>query len=110
MHRTLILDPQERRALETLRDHAPKPYLREKAAALIKVANGEIAAHVARTGLLRPRAPETIYRWLTRYQADGIAGLLVRPGRGRKPAFPPSGAGHPSRAASRDRIAAARSA
>jgi transposase len=45
---------------------------------------------VARTGLLRPRQPDTVYAWLDRYRAEGIAGLTIRPGRGRKPAFSPS--------------------
>ena len=65
------------------------PYQRERAGALVKIADGACAAEVARTGLLRPRQPDTVYRWLDRYQAEGIAGLRIRPGRGRKPAFSP---------------------
>lgn len=76
--------------LRRVRDHDTRPYLRERAAALLKIADGTIPAHVARTGLLRPRDPDTIYSWLRRYQAEGLPGLLVRKGRGRKPAiFPP---------------------
>jgi Winged helix-turn helix len=86
----LDLSPEERAELTTLRDTAPLPYLRERAAALLKVADGERAAQVARTGLLRPRQPDTVYAWLHRYRAEGIAGLSIRPGRGRKPAFSPS--------------------
>ncbi len=88
MHRLLLSDA-ERRALVALRDHGPKAYLRERAAALLKVADGQSAAHVARAGLLRPRQPDTVYRWLHRYWAAGIAGLWDRPGRGRKAAFSP---------------------
>lgn len=90
MRRTVTLTAAERQELEHLRDHAPKPYLRERAAAIIKVANGEVAAQVARTGLLRPHEPDTVYSWLDRFAADGGAGLWMRPGRGRKPAFSPS--------------------
>ncbi|MDP9469912.1 MAG: helix-turn-helix domain-containing protein [Chloroflexota bacterium] len=88
MHR-LRLTEAERRTLVALRDGGPKAYLRERAAALLKIADGQSAAHVARAGLLRPRQPDTGYRWLHRYQAAGIVGLWDRPGRGRKPAFSP---------------------
>jgi transposase len=89
MHR-LSLAPAERQDLLALRDAAAKPYLRERAAALLKIADGQSAAAVARTGLLRPRQPDTVYRWLRRFRAEGVAGLRDRPGRGRKPAFSPS--------------------
>jgi transposase len=89
MHR-LALAPDQRQELVSLRDTAPKAYLRERAAALLKIADGRAAAAVARSGLLRPRQPDTVYRWLHRYRTEGIAGLSDRPGRGRKPAFSPS--------------------
>ena len=88
-----------------MRDHHPKPYLREKAAALLKVADGWQVREVARFGLLRPRSPDTVAAWLNRYERRGLAGLRVRPGRGRKPAFsprraepPPARPGCPGRA------------
>lgn len=89
MHR-LSLTPPQRAELARLRDTAPKPHVRERAAALLKVADGQSAAGVARAGLLRPRQAETVHRWLARYRAEGAAGLADRPGRGRKPAFSPS--------------------
>lgn len=92
MHR-LTLTPAQRDDLMALRDTGAKPYLRERAAALLKLADGQVAAQIARAGLLRPRQPDTIYRWLARYRAEGIAGLHERPGRGRKPAFSPSAPG-----------------
>jgi hypothetical protein len=88
----LELSSAERAALVALRDTAALPYLRERAAALLKVADGQTAAQVARTGLLRPRQPDTLYAWLHRYRAEGLAGLTIRPGRGRKPAFSPCAA------------------
>ena len=88
MHR-LRLSPDQRAELVRARDRAPEPYVPERAAALLKVADGVPAARVARSGVLRPRQPDTLYRWLARYRAEGVAGLRVRPGRGRKPAFSP---------------------
>jgi hypothetical protein len=87
--RSFPLSAADTAALVQLRDHAPKAYLRERAAALLKVASGQPAAAVARSGLLRPRAADTVYAWLNRFAAEGVAGLTVKPGRGRKPAFSP---------------------
>jgi transposase len=42
---------------------------------------------VALHGLLKPRDPDTIYGWIHNYQAQGIDGLSIKPGRGRKPAY-----------------------
>jgi hypothetical protein len=85
----LELTADQRAELEAVRDHAALPYLRERAAAILKIAAGQSAAQVARDGLLRVRHPETIGAWLRRYRAQGLAGLTIRPGRGRKPAFFP---------------------
>jgi transposase len=87
---TLELNEQQRAELEDLRDHSPLPYLRERAAALLKIAAGMAPLEVAQYGLLRPRDSDTIYRWLGRYRTQGLQGLRIRKGRGRKPAFSPS--------------------
>jgi transposase len=84
---TVHLDAAERHQLEQLVKSAPKPYLRERAAAILKVADGLVASQVARTGLLGPRDPDTVYGWLKRFEQAGVAGLTIAPGRGRKPAF-----------------------
>ena len=86
----LKLSTEQRQELEQMRDHALKPHLREKAAALLKIADGQSGLQVGLHGLLRPREADTIYRWVKRYQADGLAGLAVRAGRGRKAAFSPT--------------------
>jgi hypothetical protein len=86
----LELDKGQRAELEAVRDHHPRPHLREKAAALLKIADGMPASQVARHGLLKPREPDTVYRWLARFTEAGIAGLAIRDGRGRKAAFSPS--------------------
>ncbi len=110
MPRTLTLDlsSEQRRELESVRDHHPQPYMREKAAALLKIADGQNGLQVAQHGLLKRRDSDTIYRWVARYQAEGINGLVTRPGRGRKPAFSPNLPGQPSGAGSAPRGAAHR--
>jgi hypothetical protein len=91
--RRLMLDEQQRAELIRLRDKALKPYLRERAAAILKVAQGIPASVVAREGLLRPRDPDSVLSWLGRFEDEGVKGLLIRKGRGRKPAFSPSAPG-----------------
>lgn len=88
--RSVTIDDSVREELVQLRNASPIPYLRERAAAVLKVADGIPAAAVAQYGLLRPRKPDTVYDWLNRFQAEGIKGLHIRSGRGRKSAFSPS--------------------
>lgn len=87
--RTLTLTPAEKRELESIRDTDEKSYMRERAAALLKINEGQSPHRVAKTGLLKKRDPDTVYDWLDRYQAEGVAGLPIKAGRGRKPAFSP---------------------
>jgi len=75
--------------LEQVRDHHPLAYVRVKAAGILKVRQGQSLRQVAKNGLLKPLRRETVKAWIVRYQHDGVAGLLVQPGRGRKPAFFP---------------------
>ena|SRR6266566_3035517 len=87
--RTIHLSTQQEQELTWVRDHHEKAYLRERAAAILKVAAGRSMVQVSLHGLYKPRQYETISRWITRYEQEGLAGLLVRAGRGRKPAFSP---------------------
>ena len=93
------LSAAQRQELEHVRDHHGRAYMRERAAAILKIANGLSGRQVALYGLLKPRAEDTVYGWFQRYQAEGVGSLLIRPGRGRKPAFSPSGSrrGHSTR-------------
>jgi hypothetical protein len=85
------LTDAQRDDLFRLRDHDPKPYVRERAAALLLIANGLSPHAVATSRLLRPRDPDTVYAWLDRYQAEGLSSLTGhahggnrhRPFRGR---------------------------
>jgi transposase len=87
--RNLTLEEAARITLEEMRDHHPTAYMRERAAALLKIAGGQSVAEVARNGWLRRRHWETVASWLDRYQQQGLAGLSIEAGRGRKPAFSP---------------------
>lgn len=90
MHpRTLSLSASQRHYLNEVLRHDPRPYLRERAGALLKIADGKTAHWVAKNGLLRPRKPDTIYEWMTRFERDGV--LLPRPACRR--AFSPEGPG-----------------
>lgn len=91
--RTIELTSEQRRQLQRMVRCDPKPYRRERAACLLKIAAGQVAVQVARNGLLRPRDPDTVYAWLDRFEEQGIEGLTIRAGRGRKPSFSPSDAG-----------------
>lgn len=86
----IALSETQRKELEAMRDHEPRAYLRERAAAILKVAAGQSGREVALKGLLRPRYPDAVYRWVKRYEQQGVKGLEITPGAGRKPAFSPS--------------------
>jgi hypothetical protein len=77
--RRLSLNPAEQVTLEQARDCHPKPYVRERAAALLRVAAGQSAHQVARGGILKARKPDTVYDWLDGYEKKGLAGLYQRP-------------------------------
>jgi transposase len=85
----LMLTSAQRKCLLRLRDHNDRPYMRERASAILKLSDGTPMMVLARSGLLRPRARQTIHRWVSRFLEEGEEGLLVKAGRGRKPAFSP---------------------
>ena len=71
----LELNEAQIHELEELRDYALKPYLRERAAAILKIAQGGSGRETALYGLLKPHWQDTIYEWVERYRAEGTAGL-----------------------------------
>jgi transposase len=91
---TVPLSEAQQQELVQVRDQHPKPYLRERAAAVLKVASGLTVTAVAEQGLHKRHEPETVRLWIDRYLEQGVAGWTIRPGRGRKPKFSPSGSGH----------------
>lgn len=81
--RVVPLTNAERITLEQARDHHPPPYLRERAAALLRVASGQGPYPVAKAGILKPRAPDPVSDWLNRYEQHGMAARYPRPRRQR---------------------------
>ena len=81
------LSEAQRHELEVARNSNSLAYVRERAAGILKVASGSSLRQVAYVGLLRRHAPETVKEWCERYLTEGLVGLRVREGRGRKPCF-----------------------
>src|SRR5258708_22697937 len=91
--RTLFLSGPERLTLEQARDHHPKPYVRERAAALLYIAAGRTPYALSRQGLLKAHKADTLYRWLNAYARRGLSGLYQFAPRPR--GFSPSTAPRP---------------
>lgn len=91
MARRLVfeLSDEQRTGLQRIRDTDPQPYVRERAAAILKVADGRSCRDVAHHGLLKRRYHETPASWVRRYLQEGAQGLHIHPGRGRKPSAAP---------------------
>lgn len=87
------LRPEQYQDLVTIRDRHPKAFLRERAAAVLKVWEGKTCTEVAEHGLLKRHEPETVHGWIKRYLDQGVKGWQGKAGRGRKAAFSPSGQG-----------------
>ena len=100
--RTLALSWEQQQELETHRDHDPRPYARERYAALLKIAEGTAPSAVARHGTPERRQPDTVYGGWPTTIADGLAGLLAHAqgGNRRRRLRPRAGGGHRAAAAS----------
>jgi hypothetical protein len=86
--RTLTLTPEQQEELLDHRDHDPRPYVRERCAALVKVAEGQAPYSVALYGLLKRRDPDSVYQWLNYYEEEGLAGVIEhRHGGSRRGCF-----------------------
>lgn len=77
IRRTLELKAKQRVELEHYRDHDPRPYVRERCGALLKIADGYAPYAVATQGLLKPRDPDTVYGWLRLYDTEGVEGVVA---------------------------------
>ena len=88
--RYLQLTEAQRDELKWVRDRHRKAHMREQAAVLLQIAGGVSPHKAALESGLKPHQPKSIYRWLNQYEKEGIVGLEIKPGRGRKPAFSPS--------------------
>lgn len=74
----LTLNEQQREELEITASRHRYPYVRERAAALLQIANGLSGRFVALNSPGKPRKPDTIYSWYYRYINNGLNGLLIR--------------------------------
>ena len=87
----LQISEAEMQELRTLMRRAAKPHLRVKATALWDLGRGKTRRQVADVlGV----STVSITAWAQRFRAQGIAGLTIRPGRGRKPQAVPSEVEH----------------
>jgi transposase len=84
------LSRRQQAELVEIRNHHAKPYLRERAAAILKVDSGQLLTQVAEQGLLKRHEPETVHEWIKSYLRQGVKGLTIKAGRGRKARFFPS--------------------
>lgn len=84
------LSDEQKAKLEDLLKNSPKPCLRERAGAILKLANKQTVSDIADHGFLQKRHRETVSTWFHRFATDGIEDLSIKDGRGRKPAFFPS--------------------
>lgn len=82
----LTLSAAQRQELLDLRTHARLPYVRERAAVIVAVADGASLRAAGRTAGLTRHTAECVSGWVHRYLTEGRAGLRIRKGRGRKPA------------------------
>src|SRR5207253_10101361 len=78
----LVLSEEQVKELTWTRDHHAVAYLRVKAAALLKAAQGEAISQAAKSGLLKPVDRHTITDWIFRYHQHGMSGLKVHTARG----------------------------
>lgn len=86
----IMLTEPERQKLENWVKNPPRPYLRERARAILKVSEGETIQATAQT--LRVRIHRNaVSEWVQRFLSQGLEGLKVKAGRGRKAIFSPAG-------------------
>jgi biotin operon repressor len=80
---TIHLMPEERRTLLAWqRATTIRAGLRRRAQIILLVAEGRsITAIAATVGISRG----FVYKWVQRFREQGVAGLVDRPGRGRRP-------------------------
>ena len=73
----LALTTAQEQELIQHRDHDGHPDIRERCAAILKIAAGRSPHWVAKHGLLKERDPDAVYGWLRWYRQAGLAGLLA---------------------------------
>jgi hypothetical protein len=85
----LAVGEAETATVDQLRAHGPKADLRERAAVLLAVARATAIRQAAQRAGLTAHDADTVWAWVARDQTQGVAGVWIRAGRGRKPAALP---------------------
>jgi transposase len=75
------ISAQDRQQLEIVARTGEPGYVRRKALALLSLADGRRTNEVGRIFRV---SRQSLYEWQRRYRSEGVEGLRVRPGRGRK--------------------------
>lgn len=87
---TIELTEQEKQKLESWLKNPPRPYLRERARAILQVAQGKTIEATAQA--LRVRVHRNaVSEWVKRFLVGRLEGLKIQVGRGRKAIFSPTG-------------------
>jgi transposase len=76
------LSDEQRQELTHLARQGQPAYLRAKALVVLNLGDGRSVTEVARIFRV---SRESVYEWRNRYSGQGVAGLRVHAGRGRKP-------------------------
>ena len=75
----LHLSDEQLQDLRHLRDTGEPAYLRERAAALLKITAGSSPHRIAQSGLLKRRKPDTVYTWLRHYREHRLWACDINP-------------------------------
>ena len=81
MESKLLISDIEKGTIEAIFRHHRKPYMRNRAQALLLRFEGFSVETLA---LMYKTRQHTIYEWIRRYKAQGFMGLKIIPGRGLK--------------------------
>ncbi len=80
--RTVELSAEEKQALEEGYRSGKSHGFRKRCQLVLLKSQGRTSKDV---GQIIEMNPISVNNWLSRYQAEGIIGLITKPGRGRKP-------------------------
>lgn len=84
----IVLTAREKQKLEGWVKNPPSPYLRERARAILKVAQGETIQATAEKLRIRVHR-NAVSEWVQRFLVQRLEGLKIKRGRGRKAVFFP---------------------
>jgi len=80
----LSLSGSEKQELENGYRHSPNAYFSRRCHIILLKGQGRTSAEIAE---IFGTTKQPINSWVKRYEAEGISGLLTRPGQGRKQIF-----------------------